>query len=168
MNATTEFLVRSLLIGAGATLTMDVWNAALKRFGIPSLNFSYLGRWLGHLSRGQFTHESIASSPPFRGERWLGWGAHYSIGVLFAALLLGMFGLRWGRSPTLGAALFIGTITVLAPWFLLQPGLGAGIASSKTKTPVFNALKSLVSHAVFGFGLFLSARAMALIASIIN
>lgn len=168
MNATSEFLVRSLLIGAGATLTMDVWNGALKRLGIPSLNFAYLGRWLAHLPRGQFIHRSIASTTRVSGERWIGWGAHYSIGVLFAALLLGMFGLRWAHSPTVGEALFIGTITVLAPWFLLQPGLGAGIASSKTNTPVFNALKSLVSHTVFGFGLFLSARATALLASFIN
>lgn len=80
MNATSEFLVRSMLIGAGATLTMDLWNAGVKRFGVPS----------------------------------------------------------------------------------------AGIASSKTKTPVFNALKSLVSHVVFGFGLFLSARATVLIVSVIN
>jgi hypothetical protein len=53
----------------------------------------------------------------------------------------------------------MGVITVLAPWLLLQPALGAGIASSKTPRPLFNALKSLVTHTVFGVGLFLAAYA---------
>lgn len=168
MNTTAEFLVRSLLVGAGATLTMDIWGATLKRIGIPSLNFAFLGRWLGHLSRGRFIHESIAGTAPVRGELWIGWCAHYSIGITFAALLLTLFGLQWGRCPTLAPALFVGVATVVAPWFVLQPGLGAGIASRKTKAPMFNALKSLVSHTVFGFGLFLSAHASALLVPVVH
>lgn len=161
MNATVEFAGRALVIGAGATLTMDVWAAVLRRFGVPSLNFSYLGRWLGHLPEGRFFHESIAKSPPVRGETMLGWCAHYSIGVAFAALLLGLFSLDWARSPTLGPALLVGVVTVMAPLLVLQPALGAGIASSKTAAPLFNSMKSLVTHVVFGLGLFLSARAIA-------
>jgi hypothetical protein len=49
----------------------------------------------------------------------------------------------------------------VAPLFVLQPALGAGIASSRTPTPVFNSVKSLVTHTVFGLGLFLAARATA-------
>ncbi|MCE9499190.1 MAG: DUF2938 domain-containing protein, partial [Leptospira sp.] len=56
-------------------------------------------------------------------------------------------------------ALFIGIGTVVAPYFILQPGLGAGIASSKTPTPNLNRIKSLGTHTVFGFGLYLSALA---------
>jgi hypothetical protein len=33
MSKTIEFVVLSLVIGGGATLTMDVWAAALRRFG---------------------------------------------------------------------------------------------------------------------------------------
>jgi tetrahydromethanopterin S-methyltransferase subunit E len=160
MNATVEFAGRALVIGVGATLTMDVWAAVLRRFGVPSLNFSYLGRWLGHLPARRFFHESIAKSPPVRGEAVLGWCAHYSIGVAFAALLLAVFSLDWARSPTLAPALLVGIVTVVAPLFLLQPALGAGIASSNTPSPLFNSMKSLVTHVVFGFGLFLSARAI--------
>jgi hypothetical protein len=150
-----------VLIGAGATLTMDVWAALLRRFGVPSLDFALLGRWIGHLARGRWRHPSIARATPVRGERLLGWGAHYSIGVAFAALLLGVFGLGWARSPTLLPALFIGIVTVLAPLLVLQPALGAGIASSKTPRPLFNSFKSLITHTVFGLGLFLAAHATA-------
>jgi len=87
----------------------------------------------------------------------LGWLAHYSIGVTLAALLLAVYGLEWARKPTLFPALTVGIVTVLAPLFILQPALGAGIASSKTPRPVFNCVKSLITHTVFGLGLYLAA-----------
>jgi hypothetical protein len=163
MNPTFELAARSLLIGAGATLAIDAWAAVLRRFGVPSLRIEYLGRWLGHLPSGRWQHEDIARAAPVRAEALLGWGAHYTIGVGFAALLLLSAGLDWARSPTLLPALCVGVVTVLCPWFVLQPAIGAGIASSKTRTPVRNALKSLLTHTVFGIGLFLTAHAAALL-----
>lgn len=161
MSEPIEFALRTILIGAGGTLGMDLWALLLRRFGIPSLNFAFLGRWIGHLPQGRWRHESIAQATPVRGELLIGWGAHYSIGITFAALLISTFGLKWARSPSLLPALFIGIVTVLAPLLVLQPALGAGIASSKTPTPVFNCMKSLVTHTVFGFGLYLAALATA-------
>lgn len=161
MIVTVEFIARALALGVGATIVMDLWALLLKKFGIPSLNFALVGRWLGHLPEGKWIHESIGKAAPVRGERALGWVAHYSIGVSFAALLLLSFGLEWARSPSLLPALGVGIGTVVAPLFVLQPALGAGIASSKTPTPLFNCLKSLVTHTVYGFGLYLAALATA-------
>lgn len=161
MNTTVEFALRSVTLGIGATAVMDLWAAALRRVGIPSLNFAFLGRWIGHLPEGRFIHESIGRAAPVRGELVLGWCAHYAIGVTFAALLLATFGLGWARSPSLGPALLIGLLTAAAPLFILQPALGLGIASMKTPTPVFNTLKSLVTHTVYGTGLYLAALATA-------
>lgn len=159
MNHTSELAIRSILIGIGATMAMDIWAAVLRWLGIPSLRFALLGRVLGHLPRGRWIHEDISRTPPVRGEALIGWCAHYAIGIAFAALLLLTFGLQWARSPTLPPALLIGTVTVLAPWLILQPALGAGVASSKTARPFFNAFKSLLTHTVFGIGLFLAAHA---------
>jgi len=156
-----EFAQRAVLIGAGATVVMDVWAFVLRRVGIPSLDFALLGRWLGHARRGTWTHTSIAKAAPIRGEAWIGWTAHYSIGITFAALLLATFGLTWARSPSPFPALFIGIVSVVAPLFILQPAFGAGIASSKTPRPVFNSVKSLVTHVVYGTGLYLAALATA-------
>ncbi|MEP7052804.1 MAG: DUF2938 domain-containing protein [Pseudomonadota bacterium] len=161
MTDRVEFLVRALLIGIGATLTMDLWAALLRKFGVPSLNFAFLGRWLGHLPEGRWRHPSIAQAAPVKGEAVIGWCAHYSIGVGFALLLLWGFGLSWARSPSVLPALFVGVVTVAAPWFVLQPALGAGIASSKTAAPLRNSLKSLVTHVVYGFGMYLAALASA-------
>jgi hypothetical protein len=156
-----EPIVRSILIGAGATLVMDLWAAALRRLGIPSLDFALLGRWVGHLVRGRLAHESIARAAPIAGERALGWATHYAIGVSFAGLLLATFGMTWAASPTLLPALFIGVVTVAAPLLVLQPALGAGVASRRTSAPLFNSLKSLATHVVFGLGLYLAARVTA-------
>jgi hypothetical protein len=161
MSHASEFVLRAFLIGAGATITIDVWAFLLKQLGIPSLNFAFIGRWIGHLPDVKWIHESIAKAAPIRGELWLGWLAHYSIGVSFAALLLAVNGLGWARKPTLLPALIIGIASVVAPLFILQPALGEGIASSKTPKPVFNCIKSLTTHTVFGLGLYLAALATA-------
>jgi len=163
LSVTVEFVSRVVSIGVGATIVMDLWALLLERFGLPSLNFAFLGRFIGHLPEGKWIHESIAKAAPVRGELLIGWCAHYSIGVGFAAVLVATFGLDWARSPSLLPALFIGTVTVVAPLFVLQPALGAGIASSKTPRPLFNCMKSVVTHTVYGFGLYLAALATALL-----
>jgi hypothetical protein len=119
---------------------MDGWALLLRQFGIPSLNFAFLGRWLGHFPQGQCVQASIAKAAPVRGERLLGWSAHYSIGITFAGLLLSTFGLKWARSPSLLPALVVGIATVVAPLLILQPPLGAGIASFKTAHPILNSI----------------------------
>jgi len=156
-----EPIVRTILIGTGATLVMDAWAALLRRAGVPSLNLAMLGRWVGHLPSGRLIHQSIARAAPIKGERALGWATHYAIGISFAGLLIAVFGVRWAHAPTLPPALLIGIVTVAAPLLILQPALGAGIASLRTASPLFNSLKSLATHVVFGLGLYLAARAIA-------
>ena len=161
MSENLEFVLRAIAIGTGATVVMDVWAFVLRRLGVRSLDLALLGRWIGHLPRGRWMHASIAEAAPVRGERAMGWAAHYSIGISLAALLLATFGSRWARAPSLLPALLVGVVTVIAPLLVLQPALGAGIASSKTPAPFFNSVKSLVTHTVFGFGLYLAALATA-------
>lgn len=151
-------MVYAVVIGCGATLVMDLWAIMLKRFfDISSLNYAMVGRWLGHLPKGRLVHQNIAQSLSVKHEKALGWLAHYLIGVIFAALLLLVYGLNWAMSPTLLPALMIGIATVIAPFFILQPGMGVGIAASKTPKPNVARLRSLLAHAVFGFGLYLTA-----------
>ncbi|MDN2711456.1 DUF2938 domain-containing protein [Janthinobacterium sp. SUN118] len=148
----------ALAIGVGATAVMDVWAVALKRFWcIPSLNFAMVGRWLGHLPRGTLTHVNIAQAAPVRDEAILGWTFHYAIGVLFAAVLLALVGREWAAQPTFAPALLAGLISVAAPFCILQPGMGAGLAASKTPHPNAARLRSLMAHTVFGIGLYLAA-----------
>lgn len=164
MTPFAEDVARTLFIGIGATALLDLWSLLLQRMNVPTLNFAMLGRWVGHLARGKWAHAAIAEAPLVRGERALGWSVHYAIGVAFAALLVGVAGTQWLRSPTLLTAVLVGVATVAAPLFVMQPAMGAGIASSRTRTPVRNCLKSVANHAVFGAGLYLAASVIGRIA----
>ena len=116
------YLTYAVLIGAGATTVTDIWTVARKRLlGTPALDYDLVGRWLAYLARGRFRHDPIAASPPVRGERVIGWIAHYLTGIAFAGLLLALWGLDWARHPTLGPALIVGIGSVAAPFLLMQP-----------------------------------------------
>ena len=156
-----EVLIWSTLIGIGGAALMDVWSFVLRRgFDIPTLDYALLGRWIGHFPRGRFRHVRISSAEPVAGERVLGWVAHYAIGVSFALLLIAIWGLGWARTPTIWPALFVGLGTIVAPWFVMQPAMGAGVAASRTPDPRATRLRNLGTHLVYGVGLYLAALAL--------
>lgn len=147
-----------IFTGVGATVAMDVWGAIRKRLlGIPAADYAMVGRWIGHMANGTFRHDRIVAAPPIPAERAIGWAAHYATGVLFAALLIWIVGTEWLQQPTLLPALTFGLVTVAAPFLIMQPGMGAGIAASRTPKPWSARLQSLITHAVFGFGLWVTA-----------
>jgi hypothetical protein len=155
MADAVEFLARAMLIGTGATVVMDIWGLVRKRLlGIPPLDYALVGRWLGHLASGRLRHDRIAASPPVAGERAIGWTAHYLIGIGFAGVLLAIFGLEWARQPSIAPALIVGIGSVAAPFLVMQPAMGAGFAASRTPHPWAARLQSLLTHAVFGVGLY--------------
>ena len=155
MPEAMNYLLCAVTIGAGATAVMDIWAVARKRlFGIAPLDYALVGRWLGHLARGRFRHQQIAAAQPVPGERLIGWTAHYLIGIAFAATLLAIWGLDWARHPTIGPALIVGIGSVAAPFLLMQPGMGLGVAASRTPRPAVARMQSLVTHAMFGIGLY--------------
>jgi len=162
MHETIEMLRDALFIGAGGTLVMDLWAVLQRRaFGVPSLDYALVGRWLGHMPGGRFRHVSIMSAPPVAYERAIGWVAHYAIGIAFAALLLTFAGPDWARVPTLIPALAAGLASVVAPFCVMQPAFGFGIAAARTPRPNVARRRSLIAHLSFGFGLYLAARTLA-------
>lgn len=147
-----------IAVGIGATLVMDLWNLFLKRaFGIPSLNYCLLGRWLRHMPAGTLRHASLAAAPQKSFECTVGWIAHYTIGVGFALVFVVLAAGDWLARPTLLPALLYGIGTVALPFFILQPSIGLGVAASKTPSPLRARLKSLMTHAVYGVGLYVCA-----------
>lgn len=161
-----NYLLFTFFIGVGATAVMDLWGLARKPLlGIAPPNYALVGRWIAHMIHGRFRHDSITAAAPVRGEHIIGWTAHYLVGIAFAALLIGIWGLAWVQQPTIGPALAVGIGTVAAPFFLMQPGMGAGIAASRTPHPGSARLQSLITHAVFGLGLYATGRVIHLICS---
>ncbi len=157
MNSLLELAAHAVAIGILATAVTDLWLLVLKSFGVPTLNFALIGRWIGHWRQGVFAHEAIAKAVPVRHELALGWLFHYLTGIGFAALLVAAGGTAWMDKPTLPLPLAIGVGTVAAPWFVMQPAMGAGMASRRTPSPAKNRARSLATHTVFGFGLYVAA-----------
>jgi hypothetical protein len=158
MNIEADRIIAAIAMGLGASLLMDLWNLFLKRaFGIPSLNYCLLGRWLSRMPGGTFRHARITDAPQKPFECAVGWIAHYSIGVVFAIGFVAFAPGDWLESPTLLPVLLYGLATVVFPLFIMQPSLGLGFASSRTPHPTQARLKSLATHTVFGIGLYVCA-----------
>ena len=158
MKFPTTFLLDALAIGGGATAIMDLWAVLQRRvFGIQGLNYAFVGRLLGHVFRGKWPQVAIAKAPPVPGEGFIGWSAHYAVGIAFAAALLLIWGPQWARNPTVLPALAVGIGTVVFPFLILQPALGSGVAASRTPQPNVARFRSVVTHTVFGLGLFVTA-----------
>jgi hypothetical protein len=156
-----NMVTAAILVGSGATAATDLWAVARRRLlGVAPPDYGLVGRWLGHMTRGRFHHPSIAAATAIPGEKWIGWVAHYLIGIAYAALLLALWGPRWLHEPSLAPAMIVGIGTVAAPFFLMQPGMGAGIAASRTPHPRVARFHSLAMHAVFGFGLYVTGLAI--------
>jgi hypothetical protein len=157
-------MIDAILIGAGATAFLDLWSAARTwLFGTPAPDYALVGRWLAHLARGRLFHDAISRSAPIHGERLIGWIAHYLTGITFAAVQLMLWGNEWARSPTMIPALIVGIGSVAAPFLLMQPCMGAGIAASRTPDPGAARRRSLTMHAIFGLGLYAAGWAASLI-----
>ena len=150
--------IRIVLIGIGATVCIDLWALLLRGlFGVRSLDYCLLGRWLSHMRRGRIMHESIAAAARQPHECKIGWTAHYAIGVVFAVIFTLLVKDAWLHRPTLVPALVFGLATVAVPFLTMQPAFGLGIAARRTARPWAARIKSVATHTVFGAGLYVSA-----------
>ena len=166
MPRTLHLVLVALAVGVGATVSIDLWNLALQRFlGVASLNYRLLGRWIGHMPRGVFRHRSIAAARATAFEHVLGWLAHYAIGVGLALAFTLWLAPGWLMQPTFAPALVYGVGTVVFPFFVMQPSLGLGVASAATPHPMRARVKSVLTHSVYGAGLYASARVAAYVIS---
>jgi hypothetical protein len=164
MDGITGYLTSALLIGAGATAIMDIWMLIRRSLlGVALPDYGPLGRWLAYMTQGRFRHDPIAASPAVPHEHLIGWIAHYLTGIAFAAILLAIWGLDWAHHPTIGPALIIGIGGVAAPFLLMQPGMGAGIAASRTPRPAAARIQTLITHGIFGLGLYAAGWATSLL-----
>lgn len=149
-----DLIYHAVVIGLGATVLFDLWGQFLRLFGMPKPNWGPPGRWFGHALRGRFVHEDIGKAEPIANEVALGWLFHYLVGILFAGIVLVIWGTGWARNPSFLPALIVGLATVGCGWFILQPGMGMGIAAAKRPNANQIRLLNIVGHTVFAIGLY--------------
>jgi DUF2938 family protein len=134
-----ELALRILVMGVTATVAIDLWATFANRLlGWPRTNWALVGRWIGHMRDGQFTHASIGSSPTILHESILGWVFHYVVGCLYAALYLMYVSAAQMEQPTLVSAVLFGWV------------------ASKVPRANLVRLQNLLIHTIFGLALYLS------------
>lgn len=148
-----------LFIGIGATMVFDLWNLMLNRlFAIPLPNWAMVGRWFGNLFSGRFVHADMGRANPVAHELRLGWAFHYAVGASFGLATALIGGPGWNKAPTWPLPMAIGLGTVLLGWFVLAPGMGAGIAARLKPNASQIRMLNLIAHTVFGLAMFTLAR----------
>lgn len=143
-------------MGIFATVIIDLWALVLKHgFKQQTTDWGIAGRWFANIARGNFIHRPIAKTAPVNNERLIGWTVHYIIGVIYAWLYIVIINNILTTQPALSSAILFGIATVVAPWFIMQPGFGMGIMARNTPNPNVKRLMSLSVHAIFGVALYL-------------
>lgn len=148
-------LTQGIFIGIVATVLIDLWAALLKAFSFPAANWAMVGRWVGHMPRGEFIQPHIADAEPVKGERLIGWCFHYGVGVVYGIAYLWFVQDLLQRTPDIVSAIAFSLVLIVTPWFIMQPGLGHGIAASKAPKPWLVRGLNIIVHALFGVGLYL-------------
>jgi hypothetical protein len=146
-----------LIVGVLATLTMDAVAVIALRLGIAGrgprrTGPDLIGRWVGYLLRGKFSHTNIQQTPPLRGELVLGFAAHYLIGIVLTLVYVGLLVVAHA-TPTVLSAVLYGTATTVLPWFLMFPSQGMGWLGWDAPGDAHLVRASLFNHIIFGLGI---------------
>ena len=129
-------VLRGAVIGAGATVLIDLWAVLLARgLGQRRPNWALVGRWFWHLREGKVFHDDIARAEPYAHELALGWAGHYAVGILYGVIFALIAGPGWLAAPRPLAAWIFGVAMLAFGWLLLQPGMGLGWAAARTPEP---------------------------------
>jgi hypothetical protein len=150
-------ILGAAMAGVPATYVMDLAGREIvaPAFGKgPSGN---LGRWIGHMVKGRFTHEDITKAAPVPHEAAIGTAAHYAIGFVLGAGYALLLRVPNSRQNSLSRALAYGIATTVFPWFWMFPARGQGIMGLRdrdVRVPAF----ALATHVAYGFGLGVALR----------
>ena len=163
MSSTAEIFLKATLVGVGGTIVLDLYALMMSRvLGVTATNWAVFGRWFGNMAHGQFVHPAMSKAAPVKGELTIGWIAHYAIGIGYGLLLVALWGEVWLERPTLLPPMILAWVLLVAPYFIMMPGMGMGIAGSRTPQPNVTRLKSVMGHSVFGLGMYATGRLLAL------
>lgn len=138
--------------GVLGTYAMDV---AGRRIVAPALGkgpSGGLGRWIGYMLQGRFTHEDITKAEPIPHEAGIGMAAHYAIGLVLGAGYALLLRVPQPRRSSLPRATAYGVATTVFPWFWMFPARGQGVMGLRDgdlRVPAF----ALCTHVAYGVGL---------------
>lgn len=150
-------IVGAAVAGVPATYLMDLAGRKIVAPALGKGPSGNLGRWIGHMFQGRFTHEDITKSAPVAHEAAIGMAAHYAIGFALGAGYALLLRVPHSRANSLSRAVAYGVATTVFPWFWMFPARGQGIMGLRdrdVRVPAF----ALGTHVAYGLGLGVALR----------
>lgn len=145
------------MAGVLATYGMDVAGRDIIAPALGKGPSGGLGRWIGHMLRGRFTHEDIRKAEPIPHEAGIGMAAHYAIGLVFGAGYALLLRVPQPRRSSLILATAYGVATTVFPWFWMFPARGQGVMGLRERDPRVPAF-ALGTHVAYGLALGIALR----------
>ena len=150
------FIVQGLISGLIATIIFDLFNQSLNyAYNVNKPKWFLLGRYFIGCTRGKYFRKSLETDNEENNELIWGYGIHYLIGIIYGLFYV-IFNFLFFGYPSLLAAYSFGFITVLGAWCFLMPfAYNLGFFASKSDQQFKILAQNLISHFVFGTGLFI-------------
>ena len=150
------FIVQGLISGLIATIIFDLFNQSLNyAYNVNKPKWFLLGRYFIGCTRGKYFRKSLEADNEENNELVWGYGIHYLIGLIYGLFYV-IFNFLFFGYPSLLAAYSFGFITVLGAWCFLMPfAYNLGFFASKSDQQFKILAQNLISHFVFGTGLFI-------------
>jgi hypothetical protein len=139
------------IIGVLACASLDLWQRILLIFfKIPTSNWKLVGRWLlRFLKTRSWVQNDLLKNKEMKNELLIGWLFHYFVAIVYALFyyfLVKLELLNYGWAD----GLLFGIVSVLVPWFVFMPAMGAGILANRTENPKLACSLAVFSHSIFG------------------
>jgi hypothetical protein len=145
------------IAGVVGTYAMDVAGRKIIAPVLGKGSGGGLGRWIGHMFHGRFTHEDITTAAPVAHEASIGTAAHYAIGFVLGAGYALLLRLPERRQSSVGRATSYGVATTVFPWFWMFPARGQGVMGLRDRDLRVPA-RALGAHVAYGLGLGVALR----------
>ena len=145
-DARPPSLAAGALAGLLATYIMDV---AGRRIVAPILGkgpSGGLGRWIGHMLKGRFTHDDIAKAAPIPHEAGIGMAAHYAIGLVLGAGYALLLQVSEPRQNSLRRATAYGIATTAFSLVLDVPGTWPGCHGTSRRRSASARVRPVDAH----------------------
>ena len=149
-------IYNGIITGILATAIFDLYQISLSyAYNIPNPKWNLIGRFFYGLTEKKYFRKDLEDENIIKNELVIGYFFHYFIGIIFAFLYI-IINSIFFLEPSLLIAIIIGFTTVLGAWCILMPfAFNVGFFGSKIENRYKALSQNLISHFIFGNGLFI-------------
>ena len=149
-----DTVIVGIVVGVSGTIAMDLLNLLFARIGIIlKIDVAMIGRMAAGWTRWRFRYRHPNEMEHVTNETFLGYVAHYGIGVSLAIPFVFGWALLIGGDASPIWALAYGVATTAASWLFVYPCMGFGAFGVRAPEGAKAIFSPLANHLFYGVGL---------------